>query len=169
MQPIFTQTVGSSGAASVTFNNIPQYFTDLKVVISARSSGAFDATGMSIYPNASTSDGLSSTTELYYNQNGVGSYRVSGSSGTFNDVLPGANVTTNTFNSLEFYISNYSGSNYKSIIGDGVTEANNTTMMRLCLTAGLWRSTSAITSLQVGSGSAFVQYSTFSLYGITKG
>jgi hypothetical protein len=166
LQPIYTQTVGSGGANAITFNNIPQSFTDLKVVISARSSGSFDASAVTLYPNAATGDGLQSGTELFANQNGTGSYRANN---IFSDTLPGANVTANTFNNLEFYIPNYTSSNFKQIIVDGVTEANNTTMMRLCFTAGLWRSTSSITSLQLGLGSAFVQYSTFSLYGITKG
>jgi hypothetical protein len=36
MQPIYTQTVGSGGATSITFNSIPQTFTDLKLSISIR-------------------------------------------------------------------------------------------------------------------------------------
>jgi aspartate/tyrosine/aromatic aminotransferase len=37
--PIYTQTVGSGGALSIAFNNIPQFYTDLKVVISGRTTG----------------------------------------------------------------------------------------------------------------------------------
>jgi hypothetical protein len=33
MQPIYTQTVGAGGAASVIFNNIPQTFTDPFAVV----------------------------------------------------------------------------------------------------------------------------------------
>ena len=34
---ISKQTVGSAGAASVTFSSIPQTFTDLRIVVSGRS------------------------------------------------------------------------------------------------------------------------------------
>ena len=33
---ISKQTVGSAGASSITFSNIPQTYTDLKVIISGR-------------------------------------------------------------------------------------------------------------------------------------
>ena len=36
MQPIYTQTMGAVGAQSVTFNNIPQGFTDLVLEVSGR-------------------------------------------------------------------------------------------------------------------------------------
>ena len=35
MQPIYTQTIGAT-AGGIVFNNIPQTFTDLKVVVSTR-------------------------------------------------------------------------------------------------------------------------------------
>ena len=38
MQLIAKQTVGAGGATSVTFSNIPQTYTDLKVVCSTRES-----------------------------------------------------------------------------------------------------------------------------------
>ena len=34
---ISKQTVGADGASSITFSNIPQTFTDLKIIISSRS------------------------------------------------------------------------------------------------------------------------------------
>ena len=40
MTKLATTTVGVGGVASVTFSNIPQGYTDLKVVISARGDGA---------------------------------------------------------------------------------------------------------------------------------
>ena len=39
LQPIYTQTVGSGGASSIAFNNIPQTFTDLLIKMSVRASG----------------------------------------------------------------------------------------------------------------------------------
>ena len=39
MQPIYTQTVGAGGTTVISFNNIPQTFTDIQMVISARTNG----------------------------------------------------------------------------------------------------------------------------------
>jgi hypothetical protein len=84
-------------------------------------------------------------------------------------VSSGTSYTANTFASNDIYIPNYTSSNYKSAISDTVTE-NNATLSFADLYAGLWRSTSAITSITIGpNGTGFAQYSTFSLYGITKG
>jgi hypothetical protein len=167
MTPIYTQTVGSGGVASITFNNIPQTFTDLKIVISARGSrsNGWDALGFRI--NGSTT-GYSDRDLL-----GTGSAAAS-----FNNALSGygfvgdinaASYTASTFGNLELYIPNYTGSSNKSYIADSVVE-NNGTASIMELTSGLWSNTSAITSLLFSAYIAnLVQHSTFSLYGITKG
>ncbi len=79
----------------------------------------------------------------------------------------GANATSNTFANAELYIPNYTSSNYKSASTDSVTE-NNATSALAIMTAGLWSNTAAITSITLTPDSAtnFVQYSTFSLYGL---
>ena len=167
MTPIYTQTVGAGGASSITFNNIPQIFTDLLVVASVRGNHAYDAGNIQIRPNAAL-DNLSSTTHIVGNQNGISSYRNTSTSGWFTGTLPGTTVTANTFASCQIYIPNYTSSNFKSAIIDSVSEANSTTAMRLELVAGLWRSTAAITSLQFAGDNQYVQHSTFSLYGIIR-
>lgn len=167
MQPIYTQTVGSGGATSITFNSIPQTFTDLKLSISIR--GADSAlTEPWIRFNGDSGTNYSFT-RAYGNGSSATSDR-----GTSNTVMvimvsSGTSYTANTFASNDIYIPNYTSSNYKSAISDTVTE-NNATLSFADLYAGLWRSTSAITSITIGpNGTGFAQYSTFSLYGITKG
>ena len=81
----------------------------------------------------------------------------------------GNTATANTFNSTTFYIPNYAGSTNKSFSFDQVNE-NNTTAANQVLGSVLWSNTAAITSISLTSpGYNFVQYSTASLYGITKG
>lgn len=159
MQPIYTQTVGSGGATSITFNNIPQTFTDLKVVISSRELSTANFT-------------------LEFNFNGIGANRTSrfvqgsgtaasSSSTSSFPFISNANTTTaNTFGNAEIYIPNYTGSAFKSLIIDSVSE-NNATLSYQRLSANLWSNTAAITSIAFSTGIA--EYSTFSLYGITKG
>jgi hypothetical protein len=60
-----------------------------------------------------------------------------------------ATATANTFGNTEFYIPNYTSSNYKSFSVDGVTENNATAAFALY--AGLWSNTAAITSFRLNA------------------
>jgi hypothetical protein len=168
MQPIYTQTVGGTSVGTINFNSIPQTFTDLKVVASTRCDGAVDRLLGAIRFNGDASSVYSDT----YVE-GTGSIAASGRHQTnfaYSLETAGTSATSQTFGSSEIYIPNYSTSNFKSFISDNVAE-NNATAGRLVLLAGLWRSTSSITSITLfpGSGFNFVANSTFTLYGITKG
>lgn len=158
----------NASAASVTFSNIPQSgYTDLKIVVSARSTrttGGTDNLRMEINGSA--------TNFSYRNLEGNGSTVVS-DTGTTTIVgfLPQDGGTTgwtaNTFASTDIYIPNYTSSTNKSFSVDTTTE-NNATTSYSNLLAHLWSQTTAISSLtfKTGSGSNFVAYSTFSLYGL---
>ena len=162
-------TVGADGAASITFSNIPQTgYNDLVIKFSARSTqtgGYSDDINLNINGTASVlSDRL-----LYGTGATTASTAYSAQTNIWVTSAPNASTTTSTFGNAEFYIPNYnSTTTYKSFSLDGVTE-NNATNALGSLTAGLYSSNSAITSikLQLGSGS-FVQYSTFSLYGVSN-
>lgn len=155
-------TVGAAGVASVTFNSIPQTgYTDLKLVCSNRNTTA-------------------STQDFKLNFNGVTTnlsqkYLLGAGSGTPSSgsqsyaqigISPGTSYTANTFASTEIYIPNYTSSNYKSFSSEDVTENNGTTSY-VWLSANLWSSTAAITSITLSPNSNnFAQYSTFYLYGL---
>ena len=160
MQLIAKQTVGVSGAASVTFSDIPQTFTDLKVVMSTRSSGT---SSVQIQFNGSTSN--RSNIRLY----GNGSVTASFSGSDVFTYQNRSSYTANTFDSSEIYIPNYTSSNFKSISIDNVQE-NNATAVDMQLQAGLWSQTAAITSLGFfpDSSQTFVQFTELSLYGISS-
>lgn len=168
LQPIYTQTVGSGGTSSITFNSIPQTFTDLKVVVSAR--GTSSATTNEVYFIVN-SDSSTVYSQTYLNGNGsaAASSRFTGYGGFVVNYIPAATATANTFSNSEYYIPNYTGANFKQIIAD-LTSENNATAANLFLYADLYRSTSPVTSLTFAAGGGVLaQYSTFTLYGITKG
>jgi len=153
----------NASAASITFANIPQSgYTDLKVVMSARNASGTENNSIAI--NGSTSGftlrGLGSDGSTTY------SYSRSDNLNVF--LSDGSGNTANTFSSSEIYFPNYLGSNNKSYSIDTVVE-NNATGASMGLQAGLWSNSAAINSITFnasnGSGS-FVQYSTFSLYGL---
>lgn len=154
--------VPSGGASSVTFTSIPQSYTDLKIVVSARVAGSSDST-MQVQFNGSSSS------FTYIRLLGDGSTASSGnaSNATFGyaDV---STYTANTFSNTEIYIPNYTGSNNKSFSADSVSE-NNATQAIAALHANLWSNTAAITSINIVCNvTTFVQYSTFYLYGVAK-
>jgi len=158
--------VGSAGASSVTFSNIPQTgYTDLKVVISGRDSSSagqsWDGYSFTIRPNGLTTN--ITQRSLFANGSSAASYS---DTSMFNVISMNAD-TANTFSNVEIYIPNYASSNAKSFSIDGVTE-NNATNSAIRLSAGLWNQTAAITSLQLNAYSTWLANSTFYLYGVAK-
>jgi hypothetical protein len=163
-----TVTVGSGGSLSVTFSSIPQTYTDLKIVASARSSQSGQWGEGNITFNGDTTASYS-WRGLY----GTGSVTGSNNNGAATSALGGrpngATTTSNTFGSSEVYIPNYTSSNYKSISTDEVTENNGTSALAT-MVANLWSKTNAITSITITSAGSnpFQEFSTFYLYGIKK-
>jgi hypothetical protein len=156
----------NASAASVTFSNIPQSgYTDLKVVISARGTASGVGGGNLLSINGS-SGGTNFTCKLLQGNGGIAA---SGSPTNFVGDIPLASATASTFGNIEITFPNYTSSNYKSYSIDSVTEnnASGTDSAYADLAAGLWSQTTAISSLGFSQSSgSFVQYSTFSLYGL---
>jgi hypothetical protein len=169
--PIYTQTVGSGGASQIVFNNIPQTHTDLKLVISARTSST--GPGSVIALQFGTSGGIDSGTN--YSRTflqGYGSGAFSGRNSTQSsislDQVSGNGTTANSFGSAELTVPDYKQNSFKSVLGDLVWENNSTTDNNIVAMAGLWRNTNAITSIRLSLSENFLQNSTFSLYGVTR-
>ena len=161
---IATVTVGSGGASSIEFTSIAATYTDLCILLCARSNRSAVSDPVNLEFNGSTTSDTSRYLE------GDGSSASSGDAGgTQTEIarVPGASATSSTFGNALIYVPNYAGSNNKSSSGDSVTE-NNATSAYAKLSAGLWSNTSAITSVKLISqtGNSFVQYSTATLYGI---
>ena len=167
---ISSVTVGGGGAANIEFTSIPATYTDLLVKLSGRTTANGDSYGeIDLSFNGAPSGTAYSWKRL------LGNGAVAGSaSGSSDDAINlwqinGSGSTSSTFANVEIYIPNYAGSNNKSVSADGVTE-NNSTQAVSTLYAGLWASSSAITSLRftVVYGTSFAQYSTAYLYGISN-
>lgn len=162
---IQTVTVGSAGAASISFTSIPQTYTDLVLKASLRSIAASIYDTLGVYLNGVQ------TNRTRRNLYGTGSASGSNTS-TYRD-MGGVNANTataNIFSNVELYFPNYTSANNKSFSSDTVSE-NNGTEAYAFLYAGLWSSTAAITSIildNATSGLAYMQYSSASLYGISK-
>jgi len=163
---IASSTVGSGGTASVTFSSIAATYTDLVVKISSREESESN-TEMRMRINGNTSS-IYSTRELRGTGSTAASFTLSGTLAVAGRQNTAAS-TGSTFGNFEIYLPNYANTSYnKSFSSDSVTE-NNATTAYTSFVAGLFSSTSAITSLsffcEVGD---LAQYSTFYLYGITN-
>ena len=156
---IASSTVGSGGASSIDFTSIPSTYTDLVLLISARSGGG-TVQDLKMQINASAT----STTNKYLEGNGASAASGSASANVIG-AIPGTSMTANTFNNIQVYLPNYAGSTNKSFSSDYVEETNGTTAYAGIL-AGLWSSTAAINQLTLTNGGNFVQYSTAYLYGV---
>lgn len=164
---IEAKTLGS-GLASVTFSSIPQTYTDLKLVMSMRSTGNlgspntyFDITTVSF--NGSSSN--FSQQQVYGNGSGSA---IAGSASTLQIHCPGSGATASTFGNAEMYIADYTSSANKSMSVDLATENNSTNGITMFI-AGLWSQTAAINSIGLTMyGGNIAEYSTFYLYGIKK-
>ena len=152
-------TTLSSTASSVTFSSISGSYTDLVLVMNYFS-------GASEYPmiqfNSDTGNNYSFT-EIYGNGTSAASLRQSNVAGVwlgYGAYAPGSATNPGT---IVVHIQNYSNSTtYKTTL----SRANSTIGVEA--TVGLWRSTSAITTITLKHQTAttYVSGSTFTLYGI---
>jgi hypothetical protein len=160
MVKLQTVTVGSGGSATIEFSSIPQTYTDLKIVVSARSTNADATDHLFVKPNNSAVN----MTQRWIR--GTGSAVSSSTIVRF--AIPGATATASVFGNTELYFPNYNSANFKSFSGETVQE-NNTTEAFQYLCAFLWSDTTAITSLVLSlSNGNFAQYSTATLYGVAN-
>jgi hypothetical protein len=168
MQPIFTNTVGATAVSEINFNNIPQNYTDLKIYISARANGADYYNPVFIKVNGQS--GIYSDNVAYAQGGTVTPAR--NSYGASTSVMMGycsaATATANVFSCLDVYIPGYSGNLFKQIISDGGSDNNSATSYLLSHSSSLCRTNNPIKSLTISSLSSFVQYTTITLYGISR-
>jgi len=165
MTLISTVTVGAGGIASLDLQSIPQTYTDLYLVISARTAYSGTDQNMLVIFNNDTGNNYS---RRVLSGNGSSASSVTGTDGVV-IITNAATSTANTFSSASVYIPNYTGSTYKSASADAINENNATTAYQT-ISATVWNNTAAINRVTVsGLGQTIVQYSTASLYGILKG
>jgi hypothetical protein len=148
----------ASSAANIEFASIPSTYTDLMVYYSLRLSSN-DSFGRI---------NLNGTTTTKVRVYGDGSGTGSDTNAVVDFRINPDNSTASTFGSGSLYIPNYTSSSYKSYSIDTVYENNATTAVAQLL-AGLWSDTSVVNAIKfLPQSGNFVQYSTATLYGISK-
>lgn len=160
--------VGVGGAASVTFSGIAATYRDLRLVVRGRLTvaSAYDWVRMRL-----NGDTAGNYDELRWGFIQSGSFNDEMNLATFARVglIPGASAPANVAGNTIVQITDYRGTTfYKDWIWDGDTRGSHTAGNSFRhIGRGDWRSTSAITSIEVYPASGnFAQGSVISLYGI---
>jgi hypothetical protein len=161
---IATTTLGSN-QSDVTFSAISSSYTDLILVCSYRDTRAQTYSYPKIQVNADTGSNYSQT-NLFGDGSTASSNRQSNATSIQIYEAPGANATANVFSPLIIQFNNYSNSTTNKTI---LIRGNNTgggAGTVLSAQVGLWRSTSAITSIKILGDTQIASGSVFTLYGI---
>jgi hypothetical protein len=145
----------TSTVANYTFSNIPQSYTDLILVTSAKHSSGEQSLAM--WFNGDTATNYSAT-YVY----GTGSSATTGRD-TNNTLIPITRSDTSNFWTGTVSIQSYSN---PSIFKNTISKGNSGSIA--IVHNGTWRSTAPVTSLTISglSGNNFVAGSTFTIYGI---
>ena len=159
-EPIATTTL-SSATTTLAFTSIAGTYTDLRVVVFVKASSAgavaplmqFNSdTGTNYSYTRITGDGTTAATNRGVNsssiQIGTGSVAASGVGLWSADIF------------------SYAGSTYKTVLLGQFTDANGSGMVANAV--NMWRSTSAITRIDISAGNDFDIGTTATLYGILK-
>lgn len=154
---IATTTLGSA-ASTITFSSIPGTYTDLRLVLVGRVS----ATNANIvfYVNGNTSS--YSQTNIYGNGSTVTSDRLTNMDGWYATQADLGSTTIPSLYTLDIF--SYAGSTNKTSLFVSSQDKNGSGVVFHGV--GLWRNTSAITSVTMLQSSNFAAGTTATLYGI---
>jgi hypothetical protein len=159
-EPIATTTLGSA-TATISFTSISASYTDIRIVLV----GSHETTASTLRMQVNSDTGTNySYTELIgdgataSSSRGTSSSRINCGNANFNNTQPSL-ITADWFS--------YAGSTNKTCLVTASQDRNGSgSVLR---TVGLWRSTSAITSVQLFPASGnFATGTTATLYGILK-
>jgi len=165
-ESIATVSIGSGGAATATFSSIPSTYKHLQVRLITRNDRTNTLDGLYMRFNSDSGTNYSdhflrgSGSAVDANADVSSAYMLMGT-------VPASSATASVFAGGVIDVLDYADSNkYKTVRNLLGYDANGSGYVGLF--SGNWRSTSAVTSITLGStnGSGFLQYSSFALYGI---
>jgi hypothetical protein len=175
MTKLASVTVGAGGSNTVTFSNIPQGYTDLKVIMSARTSGSNGNRDYAIFRiNGDTVTNYNRMWSYSFDNNATGTGK--NTTETVGNVitLPDATVSS-LFSANEITFYNYSGNTLKTVVAETNASTASSSAYILAHSSTNWQSSAPITSISFTAAlngdtsyltGTFGQYSTFNLYGI---
>ena len=172
-ESIATVSVGSGGSSSISFTSIPSTYKHLQVRGIARSTRADFAIDQ-LYTRFNSDTG-SNYSWHWLSGNGSAASTDTGTSATSMNLgwfaTNAAASVTNAFGGFVMDVLDYADTNkYKTVrilTGNDLNGNGSPFSGTIVFASGLWRSTSAITTISFDPSAAdFAQYSSFALYGI---
>ena len=170
-ESIATVSVGGGGAASAEFTSIPATYSHLQLRIIARTNRPATENNdyLNVRFNSDTGNNYARH-RLFANDEGTVSAVGTASIAQFYlENFTAGGSAANAFGAAVMDILDYKNVNkYKTARMIAGKDENATTTGQVIFHSGLWRSTSAITSITItpGIGTTITQYSHFALYGI---
>ena len=163
-ESIVTTTVGAGGAASITFNSIPQTYQHLQIRLFSRDSRVGDNSPIKIQFNSDTT-----TSYARHGMYGTGSTVNAESASSATEIWfmgAGNSGTSNVFGSAIVDVLDYASSTKnKTTKTLGGMDYNGAGFSFAW--SGLWNNTSPITSITLTPFAPnFLEHSSFALYGI---
>jgi hypothetical protein len=167
-ESIATATVGAGGSSSVSFTSIPSTYSHLQIRGIARNTSAGTASDYILLKINSDTGSNYAFHWLY----GTGSAAGAAASINRSNLPIGTcwetSALANSFSTVVCDILDYKDTNkFKTTRSLGGGDTNGGSYQEVNFMSGLWRSTSAITQIDVSSSDGnLAQYSSFALYGI---
>ncbi len=164
-EPIATTTLGAD-TASITFSTIPATYTDLRLIFFARTDRASTSNDTVLLRFNSDTATNYSYTQLTADGTTAGSSSTASASQILGGLAPRNNNTAGIFGLNMIDIFSYAGSTYKTALISANADLNGSGNQYSIV--GMWRSTSAITSVSLSLSSTFkyLTGSVATLYGI---
>jgi hypothetical protein len=163
-------TISNTDVASVyAFGSIPQTYTDLCVVLYARSTFAANLVSTYGWVNGDTSGSIWSNSNLKGTGSGVTSGRNQNSSIYYSGQCVGSTYTAGIFSTIVLYFPNYANTTtFKSILTRYSNDMNGSGDGSVGMWSCMRRSTQAISAIGLGTDGNvnFATGSTATLYGI---
>jgi hypothetical protein len=160
---------GTGSSGTISFTSIPSTYTHLQIRVNSRSTES--ATYGALYVRLGNSSIDTGSNYAWHRLYGDGSSATSGASSTTNQMLTAMTATTfpasqTSFGGSVIDILDYANTNkYKTCRGLTGFDYNGSGYVGL--QSGLWQSTSAVTNINLITGSGFwTTTSSFALYGI---
>lgn len=172
-ESIATVSVGSGGAATIEFTSIPGTYTHLQIRGIARGTRT-DFSIDQLYTRVNSDTGSNYAWHWLYG-NGSSASADAGANATSMNLgwfaTAATASVTNTFGGVVIDILDYANTNkfktFRVLSGNDFNGGGSPFSGTIILASGLWRSTSAITSISFDPSEAnFAQYSHFALYGV---
>jgi hypothetical protein len=167
-ESIATVTVGSGGASTISFTSIPSTYQHLQIRGIARTTASQDRESLKLTFNSDTGSNYARHS-LWGSGSAASAFGEASTAFILLTDFAAATATASIFGSAVTDVLDYKNTNkYTTVRSLGGVDLNAAVTVFDGLNSGLWMNTAAVSSITLTpfSGSNFVQYSSFALYGI---